>query len=95
MSHFPGAIFHMLFYGGAVVLFFAVLWHWRRWYVAATDDALARRSVWGITGVSLVFLALWLTCGKTAFGVTVLKWAISPLAFAGFGCLLQSMRTRR
>lgn len=94
MSHFPGAIFQTIFYGGAVICFFALLWQWRRWYVAAGDEALAGRSLWAIVGVSLIFMALWLTCGKTAFGVKVLKWVISPLALGGFGCLLQSMRTR-
>ena len=95
MSHFPGAIFQTIFYGGTVLCFFLLLWHWRSWYVTASDDALARRSLWAVSGVSLLFCALWLTCGKTTFGVEVLKWVISPVAFAGFGCLLQAMRTRK
>ena len=90
-----GTIFQTIFYGLAVICFFATLWKWRRWYVDTPDEALARRSLWGITGVALVFLALWLTCGKSAFGVTVLKWAIAPIACAGFACLWQAMRAPR
>jgi multisubunit Na+/H+ antiporter MnhB subunit len=88
--HFPGAAFQLVFYGTTVLAFFALLYRWRNWYVDTTDAALAGRSLWAIVGVSLLFTAVWLTCGKTAFGVKVLKWAISPVVCAGFACLVKA-----
>ena len=92
MSHFPGAIFQLVFYGATFVVFVALLWRWRSWYVATDDDALAQRSLWAVTGIGLLFCALWLTCGKSAFAPTLdlLKWAIAPVVCAGFGCLLKA-----
>jgi hypothetical protein len=90
VSHWPGAVFQLVFYGATMAAFAGLLWRWRNWYVTTNDDALAGRSLWAVAGLSLLFTALWLTCGKSAFGLDLLKWFIAPTVCAGFGCLLKA-----
>ncbi len=85
---FPGVIFSL-----ALIGYFALLWRWRTWYAATDDVALAHRSLWAVAGVSLLFLALWLTCGRVSMDVMIVKWAIPPMTLLGIGCLLKSATT--
>jgi hypothetical protein len=90
VSHDIDAIFPGIIFSLALIGYFALLWRWRTWYAATSDVALARRSMWAVTGVSLLFLALWLTCGRVSMNVMIVKWAIPPMTLLGIGCLLKS-----
>jgi len=82
----PG-IYHGMLYGALTVLFMAGLWRWRQWYVTTADVAHAGRTLWLAWGAAALFVALWLLCGRNSMNITVLQWAVPPIALAGAGAL--------
>lgn len=90
MSHGTAAIYPGILFGLALLGYFVLLWHWRRWYEQTEHDALAARSVWAVVGVTLLFFSLWLTCGRVAFEVVVLRWGIPATTLAGVACLIKA-----
>ena len=87
MSHGAAGWYHAVVYGALAVCFFGMLWRWRQWYATAPDGAPARRSLRLVGGAALLFVALWLTCGRVSMGIDVLRWAVPPVALAGMGLL--------
>jgi len=92
VSHGTLGLYHGIFYGVVLLVFFTMLWRWRRWYVSTDDGARARQSLWSVGGAGLLFIAAWFTCGRTSMALTGLSWVVPPIAAAGVTALAVGLR---